>query len=93
MDGTSRALRKAIIRQAFFAALWPAVSGCGGSASETPPPLEPDPHALPTIHETPKDKNGPASDANDNPVPAPTVAPTWGSGRTRAPVLDLPDGG
>jgi hypothetical protein len=71
------------------------VSGCGGSSSETPPPLEPDPTSLrytgprmPSVDATP----APAAVAepDDDVAPAAPNKPaagTWGSGKTPAPAL------
>ena len=61
------------------------VTGCGGSASETPPPLEPDPHALPRPREPAKPEST-APLEGDEALPLREEAPsTWGSGRKRSP--------
>jgi hypothetical protein len=60
------------------------VTACGGSSSETPPPLEPDPHALPPrpLAARPAPPRG-ASDDDLEPT-SPRARGTWGTGRVRA---------
>jgi hypothetical protein len=63
-----------------------AINACGGSASETPPPLEPDPHALPRLRQPAKESTAPPGE-RDEPLPLrEDVPPTWGSGQKRAPI-------
>jgi hypothetical protein len=55
--------------------------GCGGSSSETPPPLEPDPkRLLPTVEEPGKEGPAPAA-----PGAAPAAGPAAGGGAAAAP--------
>ena len=69
--------------------------GCGGSSSETPPPLEPDPTSLrytgprlPSADATPAPAAAAAPDEDDLPAtPKKPAAGTWGSGKTPAPAL------
>jgi hypothetical protein len=66
---------------------------CGGSSSETPPPLEPDPTSLrytgprfPSAEGTPAPAAAPEPDEDDVPATPKKPAPgTWGSGKTPAP--------
>jgi hypothetical protein len=69
-----------------------SVVACGGSASETPPPLEPDPHALPRPREAAKPESA-AQGERDEPLPLHDAPSTWGSGRKRAPIPRPYDGG
>lgn len=78
------------------------VTSCGGSASETPPPLEPETRALLTTPSTVSDKSKPSNDSlfptmSDDSLEAPRrAAPsTWGRGK-RAPLplsASFPDAG
>lgn len=71
--------------------------GCGGSSSETPPPLEPDPTSYrytgPRVQSPPEEPvpagESAAEEAEDDaPVrPKKPAATTWGSGKTPAPAL------
>lgn len=69
-------------------------SGCGGSSSETPPPLEPDPTSLrytgprmPSVEATPAPVE-PQPDEDDVPTaPKKPAAGTWGSGKAPAPAV------
>lgn len=67
------------------------LSACGGSSSETPPPLEPDPHALPARPAAARAKSAtPSLNLDDDLEPsAPRARGTWGTGRARteAPAL------
>jgi hypothetical protein len=64
-----------------------AVNACGGSASETPPPLEPDPHALQRLRQPAKPEGTAPPGERDEPLPLrEDVPPTWGSGRKGAPI-------
>lgn len=62
-------------------------SACGGSASETPPPLEPDPHAL-----RPRAAGAPSSRPTFEPrdeaeeLTTPRAPSTWGAGARRRAV-------
>jgi hypothetical protein len=78
-----------------------AVAGCGGSSSETPPPLEPDPTSLrytgprlPPSEDTVAPTAEPeAAEAISPSVPGKPAAPTWGSGKPApvpAPSLSAP---
>jgi hypothetical protein len=66
---------------------------CGGSSSETPPPLEPDPTSLrytgprlPSADDTPAPAAAPEPDEDDVPVtPKKPAAGTWGSGKAAVP--------
>lgn len=69
-------------------------SGCGGSSSETPPPLEPDPTSLrytgprmPSAEATPAPALEPEPDDDAPAKPKKPAAGTWGSGKTPAPAL------
>lgn len=77
--------------------------GCGGSSSETPPPLEPDPTSFRYTGPRMPSNDEPAAAAEPAPLetneeqlpPAPgkPAAPTWGSGKTPpapAPSLEQP---
>lgn len=66
---------------------------CGGSASETPPPLEPDPHALPRPREAPKPEGTAPQGERDEPLPLHDAPSTWGSGQKRPPIQRAYDGG
>jgi hypothetical protein len=68
--------------------LWPSL-GCGGSSSETPPPLEPDATSsryvgprLPKPEDAPAKPAAPTPDEDDLPVGSQKpAAATWGSGK------------
>lgn len=70
-----------------------AVVGCGGSASETPPPLEPDPHALPTPRKSAAPEGSAAPAQIPEALPSEEAPSTWGNGRKRAPIQRAYDGG
>jgi hypothetical protein len=70
-----------------------SVVACGGSASETPPPLEPDPHALPRPREAPKSESTAPQGERDEPLPLHDAPSTWGSGQKRPPLQRPHDGG
>jgi hypothetical protein len=65
-----------------------ALAACGGSSSETPPPLEPDPRgfhyapALPVATASDTDAGDApaarATSADDDDQPRPKASPTWG---------------
>jgi hypothetical protein len=63
--------------------------GCGGSSSETPPPLEPDPTSalysgprMPRPEDDVKPPPAPEPDEDDKPTaPSRPAKPTWGGGR------------
>lgn len=71
-----------------FLSLLPAL-GCGGSSSETPPPLEPDPtsgrYTGPRVSRALEDASPPASAEpaldEESPPPSRPGRATWGSGR------------
>jgi hypothetical protein len=78
-----------------------AVAGCGGSSSETPPPLEPDPTSFrytgprmpATVEATAAAPEAEVSEPPSAAVPGKAAAPTWGSGKpapTPAPSLTAP---
>jgi hypothetical protein len=72
-------------------------SACGGSSSETPPPLEPDPTSLrytgpriPSAEDAKPAAVAAEPDEDDQPVtPKKAAAGTWGSGKTPAPAPAL----
>jgi hypothetical protein len=79
-------------RLVFGAVLSASLAACGGSSSETPPPLEPDPHGF--HYASPPPVATVESDAGDAPTifPAdddakarPQADPTWG---VKKPALD-----
>ena len=70
------------------------LAACGGSASETPPPLEPDPrgfHYAPAVAATTDDSDAgdaprtivPGAD-DDEPKPRSKASSTWGGGKPAA---------
>lgn len=67
--------------------------GCGGSSSETPPPLEPDPESsrytgprFPGASDAAATTPAPTPDEDDAPVrPRKPAVSTWGSGRAAPP--------
>jgi len=65
-----------------------AVHACGGSASETPPPLEPSPHALLSRTPSPRPTAKPVDEADTVPVygeaPGKPAPETWSRPRRRA---------
>jgi hypothetical protein len=71
--------------------------GCGGSSSETPPPLEPDPTSgrylgprFPKAEAAPAPAAAAPDDEDDAPVKPRRAAPsTWGSGKP-APTASTP---
>jgi hypothetical protein len=70
-----------------------ALAACGGSASETPPPLEPDPrgfHYAPALAQTVSESDAgaaPSSNnfADDDDKPHTKASSTWGAAKTPAP--------
>jgi hypothetical protein len=65
------------------------VCACGGSSSETPPPLEPDPHAFrarPAASPAPRPTFDPGNDVEE--LATPRAPSTWGAGARRRRVVD-----
>jgi hypothetical protein len=70
-----------------------AVCSCGGSSSETPPPLEPDQTQIPTASPEPARSATPAPPTDEDEFgkpPQPPAPSTWGSGPSdhKRPPLD-----
>ena len=69
------------------------LAGCGGSSSETPPPLEPDPrgfHYAPALPPTASESDAGAAPSStiledDDEKPHRKPSSTWGAGKTPAP--------
>jgi hypothetical protein len=82
----------AVLSAAVVVAISGVLAGCGGSSSETPPPLEPDPrgfHYAPALPSTASESDaGAAPSSNtigdDDDKPHTKASPTWGAAKTPA---------
>jgi len=94
MNGPSCVARHFVVRLAVLVTCTVSAVACGGSASETPPPLEPDPHAVPRVASVrPKSDGSGASDESSEFAPTREAPSTWGTGRPRTPLPAPIDGG